>query len=138
MPVNRENMKLWVEALRSGEYKQGRGALCTVVEIDDTHPVGHCCLGVACEVAIKAGVPLEKRVLNDSYRIADYRHGDGSSLGRLPPVVSSWLGLEGRRDPTLKSAINGIEGATTWNDTHGATFADIADMIEYTFLNNEE
>src|SRR5436309_3328868 len=38
----------WLEALRSGEYKQGEGALkrldsysCSIV---------HCCLGVACEV----------------------------------------------------------------------------------------
>ena len=32
----------WVEALRSGEFKQGFCQLAT--------PTGHCCLGVLCEV----------------------------------------------------------------------------------------
>lgn len=35
----------WVEALRSGEYKQGRGSLCK----GDSY----CCLGVLCEVLMK-------------------------------------------------------------------------------------
>jgi hypothetical protein len=36
--------KLWVEALRSGEYKQTSGALKD--EFD-----GYCCLGVLCEIS---------------------------------------------------------------------------------------
>lgn len=37
--------KKWVAALRSGEYKQGKGTLYR--ENNDTH----CCLGVACRIA---------------------------------------------------------------------------------------
>ena len=38
--------KVWVEALRSGEYKQGKGMLYRPEET-------HCCLGVLCKVAGK-------------------------------------------------------------------------------------
>ena len=36
----------WIKALRSGEYKQGKHALCSVVEGENRY----CCLGVLCEV----------------------------------------------------------------------------------------
>ena len=39
--------KAWVEALRSGKYKQGRLALY------DKHNESYCCLGVLCKVAGK-------------------------------------------------------------------------------------
>jgi hypothetical protein len=37
----------WLEALRSGDYQQGRGAL---KQKDEGNGVVYCCLGVACEV----------------------------------------------------------------------------------------
>ena len=40
-------IKLWVKALRSGKYKQGKGAL--------QNRDGFCCLGVACKVLIPKG-----------------------------------------------------------------------------------
>lgn len=43
--LNPEFKKKWVEALRSGEYKQGQGALHRADE--DTY----CCLGVACKIS---------------------------------------------------------------------------------------
>lgn len=42
MKLPRKEIKLWIEALRSGEYKQGRGRL------EDR--AGYCCLGVACKL----------------------------------------------------------------------------------------
>ena len=42
--MNKEIKAEWVKALRSGEYKQGGGAL---------HRGDHfCCLGVLCDIAI--------------------------------------------------------------------------------------
>jgi hypothetical protein len=38
-----EKMKVWFEALRSGEYKQVQGTLCGELPDGD---VGYCCLGV--------------------------------------------------------------------------------------------
>lgn len=42
MKMPKKEIKVWIEALRSGEYKQGRGKL------EDR--IGHCCLGVACKL----------------------------------------------------------------------------------------
>lgn len=43
--------KLWIEALRSGEYRQGKKAL---VNLDlDGKIMNYCCLGVACDVINK-------------------------------------------------------------------------------------
>jgi hypothetical protein len=47
------NAKKWVTALRSGRFKQGRSVL-------NQGDRALCCLGVACEVAIEAGVPVKK------------------------------------------------------------------------------
>jgi len=46
-----EVKKLWIEALRSGKYEQGRGAL--------NKDGKFCCLGVLCDLAVKAGVEVE-------------------------------------------------------------------------------
>ena len=45
------NVKKWVAALRSGDYKQCQQQLA---EVDDRGKHSYCCLGVACEVL---GVP---------------------------------------------------------------------------------
>ena len=46
--MNKEVKKKWVDALRSGEYAQGRSSLRDHDE--------YCCLGVLCELAVKEGV----------------------------------------------------------------------------------
>ena len=45
--MEREAKRQWVDALRSGQYKQGHGWLKAV---DGDGEVSHCCLGVAVEV----------------------------------------------------------------------------------------
>ena len=52
MTPNKENIQKWVDGLLSGEYEQGRGKL--------NKDGKFCCLGVACEVAIKNGLNLSK------------------------------------------------------------------------------
>lgn len=44
-----ELIEKWLEALESGEYKQGTGQL---VENYGTKKARYCCLGVACQVAV--------------------------------------------------------------------------------------
>jgi hypothetical protein len=46
--MNSEIKKAWVEALRSGEYEQGFGALNITGK--------YCCLGVLCDLAAKRGM----------------------------------------------------------------------------------
>ena len=43
---NKELVKLWVEALRSGKYQQIKGVLRQPL----ANGYGHCCLGVLCEI----------------------------------------------------------------------------------------
>ena len=69
------NQQAWVDALRSGEYKQ------TEYSLQDES--GYCCLGVACRIADKAGVPTNK---GDNGTIL------GGSL-TYQPDVKAWLGL---------------------------------------------
>jgi hypothetical protein len=49
--MNPKAKKLWLEALRSGEFQQGMGSM--------RNRGKHCCLGVLQEVAIKEGVRFE-------------------------------------------------------------------------------
>jgi hypothetical protein len=112
--MNPEVKRLWVDALRSGEYQQGQGALFT--------GEGYCCLGVLCEVAIKAGLEIEK-----SKRDSEHWLYDGEAAW-LPQSVEKWAGLpDASPDVSL-----GFErrGLVQMNDGDLAPFSAIADAIE--------
>lgn len=64
--ANTENMAKWAEALESGEYEQGRNHLAIIGEDTESGKTFYCCLGVACEVAIKNGVELSKTQRRDT------------------------------------------------------------------------
>jgi len=72
----KEARELWAQALESGEYERGVGQLAVVNE-DNTR--SFCCLGVACELAIKHGI------------IEGY-DDDDETLDHYLTVVE-WLGL---------------------------------------------
>jgi hypothetical protein len=46
----------WVAELRSGKYKQTTGYLNVVRSENEEVPVGFCCLGVLCEIAVSDGI----------------------------------------------------------------------------------
>lgn len=100
----KENRKKWVEALRSGKFEQCVGAL--------HNGVGHCCLGVLCEVA---GYTAKKG--QDSY----YRYEGIIGEAALP--IRAFVGLS--------SPIGEYGGIclAELND-NGKSFAEIADIIE--------
>lgn len=56
--MNQEFKKEWIEALRSGEYIQGKNVL---KRLEDNVIVTHCCLGVACEL-LKYKLELKEEV----------------------------------------------------------------------------
>ena len=70
----------WVAALRSGQYKQGRGYLANKGQF--------CCLGVACELAIADGVKVKRKD-----RPSGVKEYDGIT-GTMPLSVRQWLGLK--------------------------------------------
>lgn len=120
--VNEARVKLWIDALRSGEYRQARGALRTMT--------GHCCLGVAQEVALKNGWAPGRG-------LAFLDWGETS----LDPEVSRWFGFRGSDpvspdDPMLVDLHESGEpvfcvGA---NDDLDWDFNQIADALEARYI----
>lgn len=105
------NAQAWVDALRSGAYKQGR----TRLRIGDTY----CCL-VACDLYRKT-TGVGEWGADDAFLI-----GGGTYPGILPLAVTQWLGLR-RRDSAFERGER--QQLSALND-HGATFDRIADIIE--------
>lgn len=126
MTVNKERVQLLVDALRSGEYKQGRGQLRTP---DERY---HCCLGVATQVALDHGLEVEDTVdRRDKGQPWDQAHQV------MCPPVAQWYGFESGNPVLVGSAPNGAElrdVASHWNDDFESTFPQIADMLENTYL----
>jgi hypothetical protein len=114
---NKDNIRKWVEALRSGKYQQTTGALCRDGK--------YCCLGVACEVAIENGVLVVRRGTGENVVRYDSREGV------LPWAVLEWLGID-EKDPELGKSQSMV--ASDWNDHVRADFTKIADLIEETYL----
>jgi len=122
MNMNEEVKNKWIEALRSGDYEQGRCAM----HRGDTF----CCLGVLCDVHRKE--QLESRGESDAWveetweENLSYYHA--STI--LPAEVSRWAGFNST-NPTIEinEKTNTI---ATHNDT-GQSFEVIADAIEKQF-----
>lgn len=111
----------WLEALRSGKYKQGKGALHN--KSDDSY----CCLGVLCEVM---GVPKYALEGDEHSHFTHYGvEGDFTSCS-LPMSVSHASGL------TCYGQFldeNGEDESLAHLNDKGATFDQIAAIIEEKF-----
>lgn len=141
----KRNRKAWVEALRSGKFKQTRGKL-------RSRNAAYCCLGVVCELAEMPKV----------YRGQEYVYGDAEVLAidpadlgwnddtpdrfwerfsptGLPLAGQEWLGVSSD-SPRLAEPVvvkvydDGTESTEAslieLNDTYEWTFAQIADAVE--------
>lgn len=147
--MNRPAVEKWVAALRSGEYGQVQSQLAR------EYPSGkrkYCCLGVACELAIKDGVPVNVTLRaggGTPHRDVKFDGNDGS----LPSQVSDWLDIEGGDPKVIDSPVQGREGGmpASWvigdswwlnaadlNDTLGLSFDQIADCVEWSYLSGGE
>lgn len=74
-----DNARKWVEALRSGEFKQGRERL--------RNEGAYCCLGVACEL-------YRRETGKGRWTRAEAFHlGSVAKTDWIPPAVQRWLGL---------------------------------------------
>lgn len=114
----------WLEALRSGEYTQGQGYLSSSRNVSFTSrkkPQGqtYCCLGVLCDLAVKAGVPV-KTVVE-----AGVTRYDGM-MAYLPDSVLNWAGPRGL---TNSGRVSPKVLLSELNDK-GVTFEEIANLIE--------
>ena len=125
--MNPEIKAQWVAALRSGEYEQGKWALHYV---DENGNAQFCCLGVLCDLAVKAGLDVE--VFGPDQGSEGYVCYDDSPDG-LPNSVSDWSGLGGPwgRRPD-KDRGDDDYALYALNDA-GVSFEEIADVIEEEF-----
>jgi hypothetical protein len=120
-PLQPEAKRLWVEALRSGDYQQGTGLL----HYEDEDGDQYCCLGVLCEVAISAGVEVER------VRRSNGTYGYDANTLVPPPRVTEWA--YGEAEPLGAWAVIVEEHRRLFdqlNDDLGYTFRAIADLIE--------
>jgi hypothetical protein len=107
----------WIEALRSGKYKQGFRTLMQESEGE----ASFCCLGVLCDV-----LGLRKEQLPpDLYvpqNVTEYSYFFGTEKlhTALTPQVCKSVGLDETEQANL----------IRMNDQQGKTFNDIADWIE--------
>lgn len=129
-----ENRQKWLDALRSGKYRQGTSYLKKYDPIKKKSYF--CCLGVACELAIKDGLKIEvekelglmdidKKEYNTVFRFdnkSDY----------LPYDVQQWLGVT-ESDPSIKDHNNEFYNVSILNDEKNYKFKQIADLLEDNF-----
>ncbi len=112
--MNPEVKKSWVDALRSGDYEQGRGGL----RIDDDY----CCLGVLCDLFAKAH-QMDKNMQWMSAKNITESTGVmviAGVRGILPQRVATWAGLKGResRNPVFRGK-NKNMNCSIANDSYG-------------------
>lgn len=113
----KKNRQKWIDALRSGKYKQGRGTL----KDGDSF----CCLGVLCDVYAKT------RRYNgwDSHgTFFDKSFANNSDVDLITPVMD-WVGMtnSGGTYYTKKGKGNSLMGL---NDESKLSFKQIANVIE--------
>ena len=112
-----EIKKKWVEALRSGDYKQGKTCL---KQIDFDGETRHCCLGVLAEIC---EVPNE--ILGGSLYTFNFPRSDKYMFFRSTALLD--------KNFEMKHFIYGYSNIRTlmrMNDSGDYTFEDIADYIE--------
>lgn len=108
--MNASIKQAWVEALRSGKYKQGRHSL--------REGNCYCCLGVLTDLyAKKHNLKWEGRGPGRSQRCFL------GCLATLPMAVVEWAGTASDNPSVADKQL------TTLND-EGVSFEDIADLIE--------
>ena len=108
---------LWIEALRSGEYKQTREYL--------HNPQGYCCLGVLCDIFRKQNPSSCEWVLpqdKGSYVFSTNEEEDGwVQEESYPPIlVRDWAGL----------SYSNMMALAKLNDDDHFTFNEIANVLE--------
>lgn len=109
----KEVRTLWVEKLLGGEYKQGKGYL--------QNDGKFCCLGVLCELAVKAKVIRAPRLMEDS-KVFDYGKEENTHM-ILPFKVRDWAGL------TDQNGSYCFAQCLSYKNDDGYSFEQIAEII---------
>ncbi len=114
--IQKRRIKKFLKALRSGTYKQAKGAL--------SENGGFCCLGVACDLYRK-----DKDLKSPS--IAALKWNDRYE-GKLPHFVRDYYGFDDE-NPDLSNDISAIAN----NDELDNSFETIANLFEEKYLKDQ-
>lgn len=109
-------MKKWVAALRSGKYKQGTG------QLRENKGNTFCCFGVLCDIS-KIGRWSAPKIL--PYLRQKYNYSYKQNTAVLPKEVMKWANLK-----TGNGGYDAYLPPLAIKNDNGATFEDIADLIE--------
>lgn len=130
--MNSEVKAKWLEALRSGEYRQSRYRLRS---LDNSF----CCLGVLCDIYTKevgGSWKYDKDKFSDAYEMIG-GNGDYPVTSKLPGCVRDWAGLEEENPQVFVGAFVGAYIGQKYNfstlaevNDSGEDFEFIADLIE--------
>lgn len=126
-----QRLSEWLDALRSGKYRQGRDVLKSSGD-------SYCCLGVACELSdVGSWTPVNGSY---GYKIEDL----DTAITLMPRAVAKELDLPEKMNTYGLTSISNdvfvfsspddvfMVRVSTMNDD-GYLFAQIADAIEYTY-----
>lgn len=126
--MNQEIKQLWVKALRSGKYTQGRGKLHQYTKRTGLH--SFCCLGVLCDLAVNAGIipSPDKNIFVDSENNVVFSYGKYQTAS-LPVEVIQWAELK-TGSPSVSTKDDGRTMDLIVQNDSGASFEKIANLIE--------
>ena len=122
-PKQREAIyEVWLAALRSGQYEQGRNYL----ELNGKF----CCLGVLCHVLHQRpelGIEMDRFVTRNGAAVYSI-HTSSQYRNSVPNLVVYELGLLTAIPSEVHRAVDAV--LVDLNDGNGASFAEIAQFIE--------
>jgi hypothetical protein len=132
--VNEARVKLWIDALRGGDYKQCRSVLEERTTLMDGTPgaVRHCCLGVAQRVALANGYgksedEMDWGAAGMDRGVALHWYGFTAEYGDSDPELGVFP------DPTTPGETIDVSCVKA-NDELGWNFVTIADALEARYI----
>lgn len=128
--MNPSVKKLWLAALRSGEYKQICGRMrvlkSATSQVRTLHGEGHCCLGVLTELAKKEGVVSKFSINHTGQKLVSKIQ---QWAGISPAMVTKCITLNDGSHAISTSVPRGQYYLPKYRKDN-KTFAQIADYIE--------
>lgn len=120
--MNPEVKKKWIDALRSGHYRQGED--CLKLRMEQNY---FCCLGVLCDIYINEHPELEINWIDHDYESSAFIN----EKLYLPEQVREWVNLETKNATYINE--NGKKSSLDLDNDNGKTFNEISDIIEKYF-----
>jgi len=120
--IPREDFDRWLQALRSGEYKQTTGLL--------EDEAGYCCLGIACKLLVANYPQTEKYNYENDSTFEDESYIGTFLRGDLPePPAPGWL-VNISSDFATRCGVS----LDQLNDIHSFSFEAIAEVLDLVYI----